>query len=94
MGDSDPENIRQLSGVAGIQIIGSGGVRTGLDVAKAIALGADLAGMAKPFLEAAMESSAAVTVKAQQTIRELRVAMFCAGAGSVDELGNVELHRW
>jgi len=88
-----PENIRQLSRVEGIQIIGSGGVRTGLDAAKAIALGADLVGMAKPFLEAAMDSSAAVVAKGQRAIRELRVAMFCTGAGTLDELQRVELQR-
>ena len=86
-----PENIRELRQVAGIQIIGSGGIRTGLDVAKAVSLGADLVGMASPFLEAAMESTAAVVARAQRTIRELRVAMFCAGAQSMEALQKTEL---
>lgn len=87
-----PQNIRALSEVPGLQIIASGGVRTGLDVAKAIALGADLVGMARPFLEAAMKSSDAVVARAQSTLRELRVAMFCVGARTLEALGKKPLH--
>ncbi|NJM05838.1 type 2 isopentenyl-diphosphate Delta-isomerase [Candidatus Gracilibacteria bacterium] len=62
-------------------IIGSGGVRSGVDVAKAIALGADLAGTAKPALHSAVEErgAEAVVESLQAFIRELRVAMFCSG---------------
>lgn len=90
-GITTPENIRQLSEVSDLQIIGSGGVRSGLDTAKALALGADLVGMARPFLEAAVESSEKVVEKAGQVIRELRIAMFCAGSRTIEELRKVEL---
>ena len=47
--------------------------------------------MARPFLEAAVESSEAVVERTRQVIRELRVAMFCSGAGTIAGLQKVEL---
>lgn len=86
-----PDSIRQLAAIDGLTVIGSGGVRSGLDVAKAIALGADLVGFAQPFLVAAMESAEAVYQKIQRTIRELRIAMFCSGARDLAALRKLEL---
>jgi isopentenyl-diphosphate delta-isomerase len=83
--------LQQLSGVPGLTVIGSGGVRNGIDVAKAIALGADLAGMAFPFLRAADRSAEAVLDKIERTVRELRIAMFCVGARTVEELKRATL---
>jgi isopentenyl-diphosphate delta-isomerase len=88
-----PSNIRELNEVPGLQIIGSGGVRNGLDVAKAIALGADLVGVAQPFLEVAVKSSEAVSKRIQRTSRELRIAMFCVGASTIADLGKTPLYR-
>ena len=86
-------NIRQLGKIPGLQVIGSGGVRNGLDAAKAIAMGADLVGMAQPFLKVAVDSAGAVADHVRRTSRELRIAMFCVGAGSIEELGRVDLSR-
>lgn len=71
-------------------VIGSGGLRNGLDVAKALALGADLGGMALPFLKAADESAEAVSQVIEQFSRELQIAMFCIGASKLSELQNTQ----
>ncbi len=73
-------------GAPELPCIASGGIRTGLDVAKAIALGASAAALASPFLKAAAISSEAVTAAIDEITHELRIAMFCAGAGSVSAL--------
>ncbi len=74
-------------------VFASGGVRGGIDVAKAIALGADLVGMAGPFLRAAAEGEEADRL-AVELVEVLRVAMFCVGAASVRDLQRTpRLHR-
>lgn len=64
-------------------IIASGGIRTGMDVVKAIALGADLAGLAGPFLRAADEGCEAAAELAHELREVLRVAMFGLGERSI-----------
>jgi isopentenyl-diphosphate delta-isomerase len=67
-------------------IIASGGIRNGMEMAKAIALGARYVGMALPLLAPAVESSGAVKEKIQNLIAEFRVAMFCCGKKNLEEL--------
>jgi len=86
-----PRAIRELREVPGLTIIGSGGVRNGVDSAKALALGADLVGLAYPFLHAAAESAGAVVDKVRRTIEELKICMFCVGARTIAELKRAEL---
>ncbi len=62
-----------------IPLIASGGLRTGLDLAKVLALGADLGGMAGPFLKAADISAQAVAELADEAAQILRMTMFCLG---------------
>ncbi len=88
-----PDSIRQLAAIDDLTVIGSGGVRSGLDVAKALRFGADLVGLAQPFLEAAMESAEAVYERIQRVVQELKITMFCTGARNLAELRRVELHK-
>jgi isopentenyl-diphosphate Delta-isomerase len=69
-----------------IPLIASGGLRDGLEAAKAIALGADLAGMAFPFLQAAHESEDALFTLVEILVAELTTAMFCTGCKALEEL--------
>jgi len=69
-----------------LPIIASGGVRSGIDVAKALALGASLAGMALPILPSAIKGQKEVKRVLQLVLEELRNAMFLVGAGSVREM--------
>jgi isopentenyl-diphosphate Delta-isomerase len=76
-----------------LPIIASGGLRDGIDIAKCIALGATMGGMAKPFLAAAMDSAEAVVGVIRELHQQLKVAMLCAGVGSIEELQKTELLR-
>jgi len=67
-------------------IFASGGIRDGIDAAKAIALGADMVGIAGPFLRAASESTAAAHDLARELVEVLRVCMFAIGARTIDDL--------
>ncbi len=67
-------------------VIASGGLRDGIEVAKALALGADAAALALPFLRAANRSEDAVVEEIERVVLELRTAMFLAGAARVADL--------
>lgn len=86
-----PDSIRSLAALDGVQVIGSGGVRNGVDVAKALAMGASVVGLAQPFLAAATESADAVYARIQRVVRELEIAMFCCGARTPSDLRHVNL---
>ncbi len=72
-----------------LKIIASGGIRTGSEIVKSLALGADMAGIAKPFLIQAVKSPKELGVYVDQIIQELRVVMFLVGARNVEELSRV-----
>ncbi len=75
----------------GVPLIASGGLRTGLDAAKAIALGADLAGFAGSLLRAAASGQDAVDELLGTIVDELRLAMFGVGAGTIEALRRADL---
>ena len=74
-------------------LIASGGIRSGLDIAKSIALGADIAAFGQPLLASALESSMKVAEFISGIIRELRVSMLCAGATDLKALRRAPLVR-
>jgi isopentenyl-diphosphate Delta-isomerase len=72
-----------------IPLVASGGIRTGMDAAKAIALGADVVAVARPLLPAAIESADAVVDWLQPFIDELRVCLHGCGAANLSDLRDV-----
>ena len=81
------ESILNVKRIApGITICASGGLKDGLDIAKCIALGATLGGMAGPFLKAAAISTENVVEMIKLTQKQIQVTMFVAGTGNLHEL--------
>jgi isopentenyl-diphosphate delta-isomerase len=74
-------------------ILASGGLRSGVDIAKCIALGACLGGMASPFLRAAVESLEATILAIDELSREIRICMFATGTNKLGELSPAKLTR-
>jgi len=76
-----------------IPVIATGGIRNGLDVAKSIALGADLGSAALPFLKLAMEGVSAdkVIKKIEEMGEELKIAMFLTGCKTTMDLKEAEV---
>jgi len=66
--------------------IASGGVRSGIDMVKAMVLGASLCGLASPFLKPATQSADAVIEVVERLRREFTTAMFLLGVTRVDDL--------
>jgi isopentenyl-diphosphate delta-isomerase len=77
--------------IAGLPLIATGGVRTGLDVARALALGATLVGLGFPFLKAASESYEKVCELLERLTRELKVAMQLSGATTSAQMRAVDV---
>jgi isopentenyl-diphosphate delta-isomerase len=75
----------------GMTIFASGGIKDGLDIAKCIALGATLGGMAGHFLKAAAISTENVVEMMKLTKRQIEVTMFAAGIDNLDALRKVKL---
>jgi isopentenyl-diphosphate Delta-isomerase len=80
------EMVRAAAIPEGKLLFASGGVRNGIDVAIALALGANLAGLARPFLKAAAMSPAAVVDLGGVIREQIKIAMFSIGAADLDAL--------
>ncbi|MCI4438902.1 type 2 isopentenyl-diphosphate Delta-isomerase [archaeon] len=79
-------SVLEAKSVGGIEVIASGGIRNGLEVAKSIVLGSCCAGVARPFLEAAIKGPKFLEKTINRFKNELTATMFLVGARSVEEL--------
>jgi isopentenyl-diphosphate delta-isomerase len=80
-----------LAAKAGFKVISSGGVRSGIDIAKSIACGADIAGIALPFLASAYrEDLEALRTQMQILINQLKTCMFLTKSANIEELKAAE----
>jgi len=77
-------NVKQT--VPKMTVFASGGIKDGLDIAKCIALGATLGGMAGQFLKAAAVSTEKAVEMMRLTQKQIEVTMFAAGMGSLQDL--------
>lgn len=85
-------SICEVSFHTNLPIIATGGVRSGIDIAKALALGASLAGIALPLLKPAVENGVkGVLSYLERLINELKVAMFLVGARRIADLKRIPL---
>jgi len=76
-----------------MELVASGGIRNGVDIAKTLALGATVAAVGQPLLEPALESADKVVESLAELIHEMKVAMLCVGAGDVAALKKTALVR-
>jgi len=74
-------------------VFASGGLKDGLDIAKCIALGASLGGMAGQFLKAAAVSAEKVVTLIKLTQRQIQVAMFAAGVCEIGKMGSCGIEK-
>jgi isopentenyl-diphosphate delta-isomerase len=85
--------IEAVQAVPHVPVFASGGIRSGIDAAKAIRLGAALVGSAAPMLGGAARTAAAVRDRMSTMIEELRIAAFCTGSADLAALRKATLRR-
>ena len=80
-------SILEVRTVTNLPLIATGGIRSGVDIAKALRLGADLAAVGRPVIQAAFkEGSQGVKKYLKRLIKELRITLFLIGAKDLEEL--------
>ena len=84
-------SVVEVASACKLPLIASGGIRSGIDAAKAIALGADYAGAALPFFTRAEKGEKQVVEELERWKEQLRTCMFLTGAGNLSSLRNSQL---
>jgi isopentenyl-diphosphate delta-isomerase len=90
---TDEALVQVRRAVPDLPLVASGGIRSGLDMAKCVALGADVTALGQPLLASALESADKVVEFLTGIIREMRIAMLCAGAADLAALKKSPLVR-
>ena len=83
-----------LSMAPGYEVWASGGLRSGLDGAKVLAMGARIVGFAKPILKAALKGEVQLHQEMERMEFELKTALFCTGCGNISELQSKGIWSW
>ncbi|MEE9152173.1 MAG: type 2 isopentenyl-diphosphate Delta-isomerase, partial [Thermoplasmata archaeon] len=86
-----PTPVSVVEANVGLEIIATGGIRNGMDIARALVLGADSAGLAGALLKAATQGSEKVVEQLEGMIHELKVTMFLTGSRNLSELRGQEV---
>ena len=90
---TDEALVQVRRAVPDMPLVASGGIRSGLDMAKCLALGADVAALGQPLLASALESADKVIEFLAGIIQEIKIAMLCAGAANLADLKKTSLVR-
>jgi isopentenyl-diphosphate delta-isomerase len=85
-----PTTVSLLQSKVGLPLVATGGIRNGLDAAKAICLGASCAGLAGALIGPATEGRRAVMKALSEILEELKVAMFLTGASNVKQMAGMD----
>jgi isopentenyl-diphosphate delta-isomerase len=81
-----PTPVSVIEASAVLPVIATGGIRSGLDVARGLVLGASAAGVARTILAPSIEGKTETLEALQMILEELRTAMFLVGVGNVPDL--------
>lgn len=92
-GISTAESLENAKGFKDLNVIGSGGIRNGIEIAKCISLGANIVGIAAPFAKAGLKSEEDVESLIEKYAKELKVTMFGVGVKNIKELKKVKTNK-